>query len=287
MRVLSGTPQKNQGWCFQSKQRDRLFFFSLPKKQSACALIKLLAIPWEVSINPENSPIELIIKLGSHKNMRSLFEDGVIYMNTLEFYRTLEADDERRDVNEGAERVRNCRGGTLKLKNPEIGGFEEIAQLTHSRIRELNSNLQNLNVFCSYYLKVEMPIRNLGTAISERAKFGFGEYAVVVADAGEFVTRIKQAAVAKGYKHFRRLVKYVDFSQDDFEVGPFVKDHIFAHQNELRIAVFTGENTGAAIQLEIGSLEDIAIMVPAKALDEISIQDKASNAMHATLILPR
>jgi hypothetical protein len=236
----------------------------------------------EVYINPENSPIELIIKLGAHEHMRSLFEDGVIYMNALEFYRTLDADDERRDVNEGAERVRNRRGGILKRKNPENGAFEEIAQLTHSRIRELNSNLQNLNVFCSYYFKADMPIKNLGKAISERAKLGFGEYAVVVADAGEFVTRIKQAAVAKGYKHFRSLVKYVDFSHDDFEVGPFVKDQIFAHQNELRIAVYTGENTGAAIQLEIGSLEDIAIMVPAEALDEISLQEKANKAMHST-----
>ena len=127
-----------------------------------------------------------------------------------------------------------------------------------------------------------MPIKNLGKEISERAKLGFGKYAVVVVDAGEFVTRVKQAAVAKGYKHFRSLVKYVDFSQDDFEVGPFVKDQIFAHQNELRIAVYTGENAGTAIQLEIGSLEDIAVMVPAEALDEISIQDKANKAMHAT-----
>jgi len=88
------------------------------------------------------------------------------------------------------------------------------------------------------------------------------------------VTRIKQEAVAKGYKHFRSLVKYVDFSQDDFEVGPFVKDHFFAHQNELRIAVYTGENAGTAIQLEIGSLQGIAVMVPAEELDEISIQGK-------------
>ncbi len=35
---------------------------------------------------------------GHHEHMQSLFEDGVIYMNTLEFYRTLEADYERRDV---------------------------------------------------------------------------------------------------------------------------------------------------------------------------------------------
>lgn len=203
-------------------------------------------------------------------------------MNTLEFYRTLEDDDERRDMNEGAERIRNRKDGTLKIKNPDTGDFEEVAQLTHSRIRELNSNFQNLNVFCSYYLKADMPIKNLGKTISKRAKLGFGEYAVVVADAGEFVTRIKQAALAKRYKHSRSLVKYVDFSQDDFEVGPFVKDQIFAHQNELRIAVYTGENTSTAIQLEIGSLEDIAVMVPTKALDDISIQDKANKAMHAT-----
>lgn len=61
-----------------------------------------------------------------------------------------------------------------------------------------------------------------------------------------------------------------------------MKDKIFAHQNELRIAVYTGDNTGSAIQLEIGSLEDIAIMVPGGALDEISLQDKANKAMHAT-----
>lgn len=228
-----------------------------------------------LAINPEADEIELIIKLGAHEHMQSLFEGGVIYMNTLEYYRTLEAHGERRDINEGAERVRNRRGGILKRKNPEIGDFEEIAQLTHSRIRELNSNLKNLNIFCSYYLKSDMPVNNLGAAISERAKLGFGDYAVVVADAGEFVTRVKQAAIEKGYKHFRSLVKYVDFSQDDFEVGPFVKDQAFSHQNELRIAVHTGRNSSSAIKLEIGSLEDIAVMVPANALDEISILDEA------------
>src|SRR5690606_39218597 len=107
--------------------------------------------------------VELIIKLGAHEHMKSLFEDGVIYMNTLDFYRTLEADDERRDVNEGAERIQNRRGGVLKRRNPETGTFEEIARLTHSRIRELNSNLQNLHVYCLYYLKSEMPIKSLGS----------------------------------------------------------------------------------------------------------------------------
>lgn len=203
--------------------------------------------------------------------MKSLFEDGVIYMNTLEFYRTLEAHDERRDVNEGAERVRNHRGGFLKRKNPETGALEKVAQLTHSRIRELNSNLRSLNVYCSHYLKADMPIKGLGADMSQRVKLGFGDYAVVIVDAREFVTRVKRAAINKGYKHFRSLVNYVDFSQCYVEAGPFVKDLCFSHQSELRIAVHTGRNSDSEITLEIGSLKDIAVMVPSIALDEISI----------------
>lgn len=233
-------------------------------------------------MTPESNEIELIIKLGEREHMQSLLEDGILYMNPLEFYRTLEADDERRDPNEGTERFHNRSSGVLKIKNSETGDFEEIAKLTHSRIRILNSNLQKLNVFCSYYLRTKLPVNNLGAVITQRTKVGFGDYAVVIADAVEFVTRVKQAAIEKGYKHFRSLVKYVDFSQDDFEVGPFVKDQAFAHQNELRIAVHTAENSGSAIKLEIGSLEDIAVMLRTDTLDEISIQDTANKVMHTT-----
>lgn len=206
--------------------------------------------------------------------MSSLYESGVIFMNTLEFYRTLEAHDERRDINEGTERIRNRRGGVLKRKNLQTGSLEEIAQLTHSRIRELNCNLQNLNVYCMYYLKAAMPVNSLGAMIDQRAKLGFGDYAVIIADAGEFVTRIKHAALDKGYHHFRGLVKYADFSKDDLKVGPFVKDNAFAHQSELRIAVKTDESASGPIKLKVGNLKDIAFMVPSRALDEISITDQ-------------
>ena len=235
-----------------------------------------------VAINTAADDIEIIIKLGDYEHMKALFENGVVYMNTIEFYRTLEEHDERRDVNEGAERVRNLEGGVLKWKNPETGTFKEVAQLTHSRIRELNSNIQNLNVYCLYYLKSNMPIQSLGEIIPERTKNGFGEYAVIVADAGEFVTRVKRAAIEKGYRHFRSLVKYVDLSEENVDLGPFIKDHAYAHQSELRIAVHTGQNTGSAIRLEIGSLEDIALMVSSSALDEISLADEVNNAMHVT-----
>lgn len=206
--------------------------------------------------------------------MKALFEDGLLYMNTLEFYRTLEAHDERSDVNEGALYVSNKTGGALHWKNPKTGTHEEIAKLTHSRIRELNSNIQNLNVFCLYYLKSKMPIENFGAIIPKRTKVGFGEYAVIVADAEEFVTRVKEASLNKGYRYFRSLVKYEDFSKEELAVGPFVKDRAFSHQSELRIAVHTGKTDGSAIKLEIGSLADIAVLVPSGELDGMSLADR-------------
>lgn len=206
--------------------------------------------------------------------MKSFFQEGVIYMNTLDFYRTLEAHDERRDVNEGAVRINNREGGVLRWQNPNTGKLEEVAELTNSRIRELNSNIQNLNVYCLYYLKDRMPIESFGAIIPRRTKVGFGEYAVVIPNAGEFVTRVKEAAIDKGYRHFRGLVKYEDFSKENLEVGPFVKDRAFSHQSELRIAVYTDENSGGPIKLEIGSIEDIAIMVPSAELDGMSLRIK-------------
>lgn len=195
-------------------------------------------------------------------------------MNTLDFYRTLEGHDERSDVNEGAVRIENREGGVLRWQNPKSGMLEDVAELTNSRIRELNSNIQNLNVYCIYYLKARMPIENFGAIIPQRTKVGFGEYAVVIVDTGEFVTRVKKAAIDKGYRHFRSLVKYEDFSKENLEVGPFVKDQAFSHQSELRIAVYTGENSGAPIKFEIGSIEDIAVMVPSGELEGMSLADQ-------------
>lgn len=225
-------------------------------------------------IKRDNDALELIIKLGDQRHMQSLFEDGLLYMNTLEFYRSLESDGERSDPFEGAQRVRNWRGGILKAKSPNSGVHEEIAKLTKCRAVELNRNLQNLNVFCSYYLKSKLPLHSLGEAIPLQTKQGFGEYAVVIIDSAEFVTRVKMAALDKGYRHFRGVVRYEDFSQESIEVGPFVKSDVYSHQSELRIAVSTGKNNASPIELKIGSLRDIAILIPSSQLDDISVRDR-------------
>jgi len=231
-------------------------------------------------LNNHSNEIELIINLGKYDYMKELVEKGLLYLNTLEFYRKLENDDERRDLNEGAVKVCNLQGGVLYIKDSETDEFKTVAQLTKSTIRELNSNIQNLNVYCLYYLKSQMPIKNISALISSQVKLGFGDHAVIILDAPEFVTRIKRAAIKKGYKHYRGLVKYVDLSAEEVEVGPFVKDQSFSHQSELRVAVYTGINDGNAIKLKLGSLQDIAIIMPTNSLDALSILEDFDDTTH-------
>lgn len=217
--------------------------------------------------------MEILIKLGEYQYMKDLVDDGVVFLNTLEFFRTLEEEGERKDVNEGAVRVRNYSGGFLKIKDSEAGMYEEVAKLNHTQVRESSSNIQNLNVYCLYYVNTKVPLPSLGALMEFRVKNGFGQFAVIITDPGAFVTRIKDAVLAKGYKHFRSIVNYVDLTVDNVEVGPFVKHHEFSYQNELRIAVHTGNELDEAIRLEIGSIKDIAVIVPAELLDEIFITE--------------
>src|SRR5688572_27690473 len=71
-----------------------------------------------ISDNHNSMETEVIIKFGKLQHMKELIDDGLVFMNTLEFYRTLERDDERKDPNEGAQRLRNLLGGTLRMQIP-------------------------------------------------------------------------------------------------------------------------------------------------------------------------
>jgi hypothetical protein len=54
--------------------------------------------------------IKLFLKLGSEKNILDLFENGTIYMNTIEYFRKVEDEELRGDKYEFDRR--NLRFGT-------------------------------------------------------------------------------------------------------------------------------------------------------------------------------
>lgn len=219
---------------------------------------------------------DLLIKLGSRAHMERLLEHGEVYMNTLASYRGNELDAERHDPYEGLARIMQMEGAKLSRKNPVTGKNEEIALLTRGIGRMKNKNLDKINVYCVFHFAIpfdeDIP---LGEVADQRVWSGLGDTAVIIGDAEEFVTRVKNEAHRRELSHWRSKVEYVDMSKRHDKVGPFIKDLAFAHQQELRIAVFGKTAEPGPVKAMIGNIEDIARLVPADDIGKITVQSCA------------
>ncbi len=169
------------------------------------------------------------------------------------------------------------KGSKLTRKNSVTGNNDEVALLTGGIGRIKNSNLDKTNVYCMFHAVIpfDEDVR-LGEVVDERVWGGFGDTAVVIGDAVDFVTRVKNEAHRRGLSHWRSRVEYVDMSKRHDEVGPFVKDLAFSHQQELRIVLFDKVAEPGAITLNIGDIADIACLVPAQDVGKITVQSCAN-----------
>lgn len=215
----------------------------------------------------------ILIKFGAREHMERLLHEGEVYMNTLAYYRDKERGGERHDPNEGIQRIKQMKGAVLKRKNQENGEYETIAKFTNGTARVKNSNYDRINAYCLFHLLISGDNKiQLSENVDERVLKGFGDAAVIIHDAVEFVTRVKSAAAKRALPNSRQAVEYVDMSTLDGEVDLFMKDLSFSYQKELRIAVIDQEAEAGPITLNIGSITDIACLMPAKDVTELSFE---------------
>lgn len=209
--------------------------------------------------------------------MERLLHEGEVYMNTLAYYRDEEKNRERHDPNEGIERILQLKGAVLKQNNRD-GKSKVIATLTNGVGRIKNSNLDKIAIYSMFHFVIpDEQVVELSEVVDERILQGFGDTAVTIYDAVDFATKVKNVALKRGMVHSRHRVEYVDMSaRHDEEVGPFLKDLTFAHQKELRIAVINRVSGPRPIILNIGSIKDIACLVPAQDVRKITIESCVS-----------
>ena len=214
-------------------------------------------------------PRYLLFKFGEKEHMEALMNSGELYLQTLGHYSDLE-HRERGDKYEGVVTVRSSNGGTLKLKHPETGK-EHAIQLTYSQMRESDSSLKTVNVYCLYCLQFEeTDSPEIGMRFSVDVINGFGDAAVMIYDVDEFLNRVVKAAEEEGSIVMHRMVRYLDLKDYTGDVGPFRKDSRFSHQSEYRIAVGTPERNGEAIKLKVGSLDGIATLMTSDDVQKLT-----------------
>lgn len=201
----------------------------------------------------------MLIKFGEYRYLKPLMEDGVLYMQALRNYAEIE-HDQIGDPNEGLSYslTENVKVEVDGVELPEIVG----------PVRVVDTTAYNPLIYCMYSLAPEN-VKPNGNTIDPRC-CGFGDYAVIMKDDSEFYTRFANVfqenckGILKG-----DLVKYVDYESFNGEMGAFRKYDTFEYQREYRY-VWENSNLNAnAVTIEIGSLTDIASLVPSEKLNSL------------------
>lgn len=205
----------------------------------------------------------VLFRFSKRQYLEEFRRDGLVYMNTLRYFSTLESDSVRGDRFEDTDEIHqpsNVRH--LRITDNKTGRV--ITFGPNAIVGPLLIGLGRrpvCNVFCMFAITdpTKVPL------VDERA-FEFGDSFVVILNTQEFINRIRAAAERSGLGYSYRLVEYYDETGYSGETGPFRKPARFAYQQEFRFLIEPGSRQ--PIALDVGSLEDIT--TPLYPLAEIN-----------------
>ncbi|MHB8793174.1 MAG: hypothetical protein ACYC6O_07530 [Thermoleophilia bacterium] len=198
-----------------------------------------------------------LFKFGRREHIEELIREGLLFMNPVSYFRTLENDLLRSDKEEGATGCFPASGAKLNI---EVNGqWEEIATINGSIITS-DGSYKTTNIFCMYSL-----MTSANGHIDER-NFAFGDTCVVLKDADDFLQRVDSSARRNNIDIEHRLVSYVSRETYRGAMDAFTKFSYFAYQSEFRIAIASDNNQ--PFSLRVGDLTDISILGAACEINE-------------------
>jgi hypothetical protein len=209
-----------------------------------------------------------LVKFGEKDNMLSLMNDGDIYLNTINYFTTIE-DDFRGDTFEGASSIlKGNRIEKMIYTNPlgqkiefDYGKNENLGIEINYLIDRPNWQNKPSHMYCLYMLL----IKDYGDSdVIDERNMKLGNYALVVNDPKEFIDRISQKLNDCKLSWKADIVEYIDIDQIHGEYGFFKKPKSYEYQNEYRFLI--SSDNEKPIKLSIGSIKDFSILLTA---DEI------------------
>lgn len=191
--------------------------------------------------------ILVFLKFGAEKHIKDLYENGTVYLNTIEYFRKCEDEELRGDKYEGASRIINSLPGSFHI--PSINhtvNYEKI------HVKEAYDTLVG-NFHCLYCVSsYGFPDPNSFQIDSRNTRFG--THCIIIKQPGVFIKKVEDALTQKGYKFRHDLVKYYDKSTYSGDLTLFHKSLEFEYQKEFRFSV---ENQVLEpIKLNIGGMKE-------------------------------
>lgn len=221
--------------------------------------------------------IYFFVKTFENASYASQFLDGLLYMNTLDYFVKLETSDStgRGDRHEGLGAWLQPKEISFEINGMQIPSADLSAPVSIRQNQQLSKN-----IFCLHAGYVGGDIRsrfNTREAFENQLKISeknvsLGMQSIVVTNVEEFILRVKAAAAAMNDSLVGRTVSYYDpntfhgvIAEED---APFYKQRRFEHQREYRLAINRNNQEMTAYQLNVGSLRDIAHEISIKELNE-------------------
>src|ERR1035438_1120661 len=158
----------------------------------------------------------ILLKFGERQHLSEFREKGLLYLNPLSYFSSLESDSARADPFEGT---------TTIIQPQHIAEFKFsscIGECTASPsdfvgpIRMSLNRIASCNLYCMF--AVTKPIE--GELVDKR-NFEFGDSFVLVLNTQEFMSRVSLAAQKAGLSGRYGLVEYYDRGERSGEIGPF------------------------------------------------------------------
>ena len=210
--------------------------------------------------------IKLFLKLGSEENILDLFENGTIYMNTIEYFRKVEDEELRGDKYEGVSKVINSLPGTFK-----IPGIDREFNYVKVHLKESYKEVLG-NIYSLYAISSKGFPNPLDFKFDER-NLRFGTHGVMIKDLPLFFNKIENELKKNNLKFNHGFVDYYDKEEVSREITLFEKPLEFKHQKEFRFYV---ENDKIKpIKIQIGSMKDYAEILKIEDILELKLEVKS------------
>jgi hypothetical protein len=202
----------------------------------------------------KENTLYLLFRRGNPEHIKALYEKGEIYLNTVDYIRKCDDNEDRSDPHDGVSKrlflgdvkVRMCKVGKDMDKHGINFDANNAVMIEDS---EKKGNIYCLSGIFSEDLMGERNNLQLNTK-------SFGEALILIYNPKEFIKRVLDGLKTNGYENV--IYKRVSYYPNEYSgpIGMFRKHEKFNPQNEIRIFVPNEKNE--SIKINIGSLNDIA-----------------------------
>ena len=210
--------------------------------------------------------IKMFLKLGSLENITDLYENGTIYINTIEFFKKIEDNELRGDNYEGASEIINSLPGTFRIPGIDRDFKYEKVHLKKSFDQVLG------NIYSLYCISSKGFPNPLDFRMDEK-NLRFGTHCLMIKDNQYFFDKVQSELKNNGFDFRHGFVNYYDKDKiSNKNLTLFDKPKEFEYQKEFRFYVHNKELK--PIKIQIGSLEGKAEIIETKNLTELKLELK-------------